>query len=152
MCTVAVSVCTSFVICCNVSRFVHMCTWMYTDKQNDGLQYTWWRVAPTWIVCVRMCAFTRTAVGRRSPAKKSLSFPHSQGAASHTSVRLLLYTLSWNLRSTNNSPGRPKKRNARGTHTGATLPCPLQMRLPSSFVLAPFRGNSFADVNRVREN
>lgn len=64
-------------------------------------------------VCVRICAFARAAVGRsvgRRSGKKSLSFPHSQGAASHTSVRLVLYTLSWNSPSTNNSPGRPKKK------------------------------------------
>lgn len=39
-------------------------------------------------VCMRACAL----VG--SPLKKSLSFPHSQGAASHTSVHLLLCTRS----------------------------------------------------------
>lgn len=60
-------------------------------------------------------AIARVRVRARARARlaeeKSLSFPHSQGAASHTSVRLLLYTpVERAAANTNNSPGRPAKK------------------------------------------
>ena len=85
-----------------------------TSEQNDSLHYTWWQTAH--VLCTYVYAsLCGWSIGRSvgvcwpTSEKKSLSFPHNQGAASHTSVRLLLYTLSWNLQSTNNSPVRPKK-------------------------------------------
>ena len=41
-----------------------------------------------------------------------------------------------------------RKKRSRNAYWRTTLPCPLQVRLPSSFVLALFWGNSFTDANR----
>jgi len=71
-----------------ISTNTRLCTpYIYTcsrDEQSEGLRC----MSSCTRVCMRACAL----VG--SPLKKSLSFPHSQGAASHTSVHLLLYTRS----------------------------------------------------------
>lgn len=97
-------------------------------------------------VCVRACVRARShaqrSVGRSAfVGEKSLSFPHNQGAASHTSVRAYFYIHSRGTREVRiirPAAGR-KKKNARGMHTEERLYRVLFKSAPSSFLCScPF--------------
>lgn len=90
----------------------------------------------------------------RVPIRRRISFPHSQGAASHTSLRLLVFCAS-NIAGVNTNNSFDRK-NGRGTHTekrsyriltggshGIFYACPEGCRrksilFPSFFPLIPY--------------
>lgn len=117
-----------FVTCHNATRSpVYIYIHIHVSARNRATAFDVRRVATRVSVCVRARSRDAT-VG--SPLKKSLSFPHSQGAASHTySVRLLLYIHTpvklVPARSTNNSSEKNTKKHPRNAYWETTLPCPL---------------------------
>lgn len=156
-----------FVTCRNVSRSVCVCVcvclhvYVYIDVQETSRMTGFSIRAHTSgndicvYVCVRARSLAQWSVGRSAfVGEKSLSFPHNQGAASHTSVRAYFYIHSRGTREVRiiRPAGRKKKTPAECILRNDSTVSSSKVRLPPSFVLAPFRGNSFADASRIREN